>query len=133
MPCAAASCLKFSSQLSKLPVLLHGVDAPAALTASVTAIVAAAAVAVARWSEMRRPIIGLRAAAPLAQGMAAERTEPLLALRQSDNPVKASGRHGCQGSLSYPSPNPLRLIGKPMPSSGVWKMKNVAVWPVRSC
>ena len=27
-----------------------------------------------------------------------------------------------QGSLSKPSPKPFRLIGKPMPSSGVWKM-----------
>ena len=29
------------------------------------------------------------------------------------------------GSLSKPSPKPLRLIGKPMPSSGVWKMMKV--------
>ena len=36
------------------------------------------------------------------------------------------------GSLSKPSPKPLRLIGKPMPSSGVWKMMKVADWPVRS-
>ena len=32
-----------------------------------------------------------------------------------------------------PSPKPFRLIGMPMPSSGVWKMMKVAVWPVRSC
>ena len=37
---------------------------------------------------------------------------------------------GPQGSLSKPSPKPLRLIGKPMPSSGVWKMMKVADWPV---
>ena len=37
-----------------------------------------------------------------------------------------------QGSLSKPSPKPFRLIGKPMPSSGVWKMMKVAVCPVRS-
>src|SRR5262249_30685585 len=36
------------------------------------------------------------------------------------------------GSLSKPSPKPLRLTGMPMPSSGVWKMMKVADWPVRS-
>jgi hypothetical protein len=30
------------------------------------------------------------------------------------------------GSLSKPSPKPLRLSGMPMPSSGVWKMMKVA-------
>src|SRR5690349_4002386 len=37
-----------------------------------------------------------------------------------------------QGSLSKPSPKPFRLIGKPMPSSGVWKIMKVADWPVRN-
>src|SRR6266540_1382760 len=37
------------------------------------------------------------------------------------------------GSLSYPSPNPFRPNGIPMPSSGVWKMMKVALWPVRNC
>src|SRR6478672_11912154 len=36
------------------------------------------------------------------------------------------------GSLSYPSPSPFRLSGKPMPSSGVSKMMKVAVLAVRS-
>src|SRR5882757_5579428 len=36
------------------------------------------------------------------------------------------------GSLSYPSPIPFRLSGNPMPSSGVSKMINVAVFAVRN-
>src|ERR1700682_4122230 len=36
------------------------------------------------------------------------------------------------GSLSYPSPIPFKLRGKPMPSSGVSKMMKVAVLAVRS-
>src|SRR5205823_10053335 len=36
------------------------------------------------------------------------------------------------GSLSYPSPSPFRLSGKPIPSSGVSKMMKVAVLAVRS-
>jgi hypothetical protein len=36
------------------------------------------------------------------------------------------------GSLSNPSPSPLRLSGKPIPSSGVSKMMKVAVLAVRS-
>jgi hypothetical protein len=42
----------------------------------------------------------------------------------------SSARHH-HGSLSKPSPKPFRLIGKPMPSSGVWKMMKVEVWPLR--
>src|SRR6266481_5653836 len=37
-----------------------------------------------------------------------------------------------QGNLSYPSPRPFKLNGKPMPSSGVSKMIKVAVLAVRS-
>jgi hypothetical protein len=42
---------------------------------------------------------------------------------------RSARRH--HGSLSKPSPKPFRLIGKPMPSSGVWKMMKVEVWPLR--
>jgi hypothetical protein len=35
------------------------------------------------------------------------------------------------GSWSKPSLKPFRLIGMPMPSSGVWKMMKVALVPLR--
>src|ERR1700676_5152282 len=40
--------------------------------------------------------------------------------------------HPPHGSLSYPSPIPFKLSGKPIPSSGVSKMMNVAVLAVRN-
>ena len=38
-----------------------------------------------------------------------------------------------QGRASNPSPKPASEIGTPIPSSGVWKMMNIACLPLRSC
>jgi hypothetical protein len=38
-----------------------------------------------------------------------------------------SNGSGAEGKLSKPSPNPFRFIGKPIPSSGLWKIMKVAV------
>src|SRR6185312_10871390 len=53
--------------------------------------------------------------------------------------LRKPGPHGLavlatyHGSLSYPSPSPFKLSGKPMPSSGVSKIIKVAVLALLSC
>src|SRR5262249_44160103 len=53
-----------------------------------------------------------------------------LVARRLVKPLKGLANYG---SCSYPSPKPFKLIGNPIPSSGVWKMMKVEVWPVRNC